>query len=91
MSTVVAALVANEAAPSGLASAIAGNRCSVKKLPGGAIFSVDTADFGESCDFAVGWNLDHQLIGREKAHIGESGFIGTSGTTHCGRCIEPLS
>ena len=47
----------------------------MKTLPAGALFSVDTADFGEFCDFAVGWNLDHQLIGRQRARIGVSGFI----------------
>ena len=75
MSTAFAALTGNDAPPQGSAPAIARNRCSVKTLPAGALFSVDTADFGEFCDFAVGWNLDHQLIGRQKARIGVSGFI----------------
>ena len=43
--------------------------CNLKRFSSGAIVSVDTSDFEEFCDFAVGWNLDHQLIGRNKPHI----------------------
>lgn len=46
-----------------------GKSCRVQSQPGGALISVDTTDFEEFCDFAAGWNLDHQLVGRQKPHI----------------------
>lgn len=53
-------------------------RCRVERLSAGALFSVQMADLGEFCDFAAGWNLDHQFAGHEKRHISASGFV-TSG------------
>jgi AraC family transcriptional regulator, ethanolamine operon transcriptional activator len=41
-------------------------RCNLERFSSGAIISVDKADFEEFCDFAIGWNIDHQLIGRTK-------------------------
>ena len=43
--------------------------CDLKRFSSGAVASVNTNDFEEFCDFAVGWNLDHQLIGRSKPQI----------------------
>lgn len=50
-------------------TSLTGSNCRLERMSAGAIVSVDTADFEEFCDFAVGWNLDHQLIGRNKPHI----------------------
>ncbi len=45
------------------------SRCCLERMPAGTIISVDTTDFEEFCDFAVGWNIDHQLIGRKKPRL----------------------
>lgn len=58
-----------------LATTVPGKRCRLEKLAGGALFSVDTTDFEEFCEFALGWNLDHQVIGKQKPHITMSGVI----------------
>ncbi len=52
---------------------VTGRRCYIEKMGAGALISVDTTDFEEFCDFALGWNIDHQLMGREKPHITMSG------------------
>lgn len=47
----------------------------LEKYPAGLIISVDTDDFEEFCGYAVGWNIDHQLIGRGKPRIKTFGVM----------------
>ncbi|MBV8569490.1 MAG: helix-turn-helix transcriptional regulator [Acidobacteriaceae bacterium] len=47
----------------------------MEKFRLGALVSVDTRDFEEFCDFAAGWDIDHQLIGRTRPRMTVAGLI----------------